>query len=246
MMKICLDPGHGGFDPGAVGLAGTKEKDIALVLAKKVAALLRPAYEVKLTRETDVHFDKTESVDQIKRAMVANAWGADLFVSIHCNAAKNDRTANGAEVYNYIGSKEGKKLAAEIFKLLPSALAIRGRGVKEVLNFCVLEKTDCPAVLVEVAFISNEQEEALLKTADFQNRAAWAIASGIASYCGTPLCRPVQTDPASGVRVTARGKTVATGRTIDGQTWVPVREILAALGFSVTWDENKREVIIDG
>ena len=243
MMKICLDPGHGGFDPGAVGLAGTKEKDIALVLAKKVAALLRPAYEVKLTRETDVHFDKTESVDQIKRAMFSNGWGADLFVSIHCNGSKEDKSANGAEIYSCPGSDKGMELAGSIINLLPSALAIRNRGAK-VSGFSVLKNTDCPAVLVEVAFISNEHEEQLLKTVDFQDRAAWAIATGIASYCGTPLCRPVQA--ADNVKVTARGKTVVTGRRISGQVWVPVRDILSALGFSVKWDEKNQEVTIDG
>ncbi|MEG3069480.1 MAG: N-acetylmuramoyl-L-alanine amidase [Candidatus Syntrophopropionicum ammoniitolerans] len=88
MTKICIDPGHGGADPGAVGPTGLKEKDVNLAVGLKLAELLKPIAEVKLTRTRDV------AVSLKDRAAVANSWGADYFISCHANSF-TDRKVGG-------------------------------------------------------------------------------------------------------------------------------------------------------
>ncbi len=93
--RIVIDPGHGGKDPGAIGWRGVREKDVTLRIARKVAHYLRqwaPDLEVRLTRDRDVF------VPLSRRGEMANRWGADLFVSIHCNYARNARV-RGLETY---------------------------------------------------------------------------------------------------------------------------------------------------
>lgn len=193
MFKVIIDPGHGGRDPGAIGTSGTKEKDITLIMAQKIADLLSSdAIKIGLTRLKDEAVGSDVNSDLKARADIANGWNADCFVSIHCNSAANPE-AKGAETYHYPGSENGRRLALAIHRRLVPALGITDRGVKQA-NFAVLRLTNCPAALVELAFISNPQEEALLVSEDFQQRAAWAIASGIADFLGVQL-QPVQTSP---------------------------------------------------
>jgi N-acetylmuramoyl-L-alanine amidase len=156
-----------------------REKDVALAVALKVKSMLQPAAEVILTRSGD------DDVDLAPRAEVANKAGADCFVSIHCNSAASS-AAGGTETYSYPGSENGRRLAASLQKSLAGALRLADRGVKQA-NFAVLRLTECPAALVELAFISNPQEEALLASQEFQDRAARAVAEGVAAYLGVQL-----------------------------------------------------------
>lgn len=183
MFKVVIDPGHGGPDPGAVGPSGLREKDVALAVALKVKSMLQPAAEVILTRSGD------NNVDLAPRAEVANKAGADCFVSIHCNSAANS-AARGMETYSYPGSENGRRLAAALQKSLTDALQLANRGTKQA-NFAVLRLTECPAALAELAFISNPQEEALLASPEFQERAARAVAEGVAAYLGVQLQQPL-------------------------------------------------------
>ena len=175
-MKIVIDPGHSGpVEPGACA-AGVRECDVVLAIAKLLAEQLYDAgHDVLLTRTGDIVTD-----DLAFRAELANANGADVFISIHANSVDN-RTAHGTEVYHYPGSVQGKLLAACLQAQLVAELATVDRGVKEA-NFQVLQETDCPAALVEVAFISNEADRLLLTGYAGQLAAAVAMASGLADY----------------------------------------------------------------
>lgn len=168
-MKICVNGGHyPGKDSGAVG-EYLQEAEVARQLMQKVAGYLRNVgYEVLEVQENELY--------EITNA--ANEWGADLFVSIHCNAAAN-RSARGTETFCY-GGGEGESLAYCIQKELVGSIGTVDRGVKYSQGLYVLKYTECPAVLVETAFISNAEDEALLR--DRQSDFARAIARGVTDY----------------------------------------------------------------
>jgi N-acetylmuramoyl-L-alanine amidase len=179
-MRIVIDPGHGGKDPGAIGQKGTKEKDITLKVAITVASLLQQAgIATKLTRTSDVFVELDD------RAKIANSFGANYFVSIHCNSA-TDRSARGIETYCYQFGGDGEKLAQSIQDELIKATGLTDRGVKAA-NFAVLRETKMPAVLTELAFISNPEEEKLLADTEFQDKCAMAIAKGIGKVIGVQI-----------------------------------------------------------
>ena len=186
MPIVCIDPGHGGHDPGAVGPTGLKEKDVTLAVAKKIAKMLQDVdVDVQLTRDTDKHLGLMTSADLSTRAKMANNAKADAFVSIHCNAAAN-QTATGTETYHYPNSAGSSKLAGALQKHLVAALGLPDRGVKQA-NFAVLRETKMPAALVELGFISNPAEGELLMDPVFQARAAQAVARGIAGFLGVKV-----------------------------------------------------------
>lgn len=188
--RVMLDPGHGGRDPGAVGLGGLQEKAVVLAVTQLAAErfLLRSEapFEVRLTRTTDVRLGMTQAADLWNRAKLANRWPADLFISIHCNAGPTgNRTAHGTEVFVHpTAGEQARGLAAALQRSLVAALGTRDRGVKEA-NFGVLRHARMPAVLVELAFISNPREEAMLGSAQGQGRAALAIVEGVARHWTT-------------------------------------------------------------
>lgn len=175
---VCLDPGHGGSDPGAVGPTGLREKDVNLAIALQTAELLQAAgMEVMMTREGDYY------VDLYTRAAMANDSGAAIFVSIHSNAALNNPAANGTSTYTYDSwQKEERAYLSELLQEeLVNALGLRNVGIFRE-NFAVLRSTQMPAALVEVAFISNPAEEQRLANQDFQNQAAGALLQAITRY----------------------------------------------------------------
>ena len=167
-MKIVINGGHmPSVDSGAVG-SRSQEAEITQKLMLLVMAYLEKAgCEVMGVQTADL----AEICD------VTNRWGADIFVSIHCNAA--NKKAKGTETFAYYGSREGDALAHHIQSQIVTSLATLNRGVKEA-GFYVLKHTNCPAVLVECAFIDNKGDEQLLidKTDDF----ARAIARGVTDY----------------------------------------------------------------
>ncbi|RKZ03166.1 hypothetical protein DRQ21_06480 [Candidatus Fermentibacteria bacterium] len=217
---IVVDPGHGGRDPGAVGANGSQEKDRTLEISLMVRDLLRirlPELRIVLTRTSD------EYVSLGARTRMANRNRADLFVSIHCNAAEN-RSAGGFETYFLSRARTDDARAVQMlennvlelddvstvsedplsFLLADMAQSIfqnqssylagaiqsnftqlfpgrRSRGVKRA-GFYVLRGAYMPAVLVEVGFISNPEEEQLLKSLDFRFKAAQAIVESIVEY----------------------------------------------------------------
>lgn len=177
-MKIFLDPGHNfaGGDRGASGY-GLKEQDITFKIAEALAPLLEGyGHEVKMSRNSltdSVGNSVATSISE--RAKMANDWGADLFISIHCNAYNT--LARGTETLVY--SKNGKAypIAERIQRAIVKTLGTADRGVKERPDLGVLKRTNMPALLVETAFIDNQHDGAILKNhiADF----AKAICMGV-------------------------------------------------------------------
>lgn len=171
-IKVFIDAGHGGSDPGAVG-NGLKEKDIVLSIATKLGALLNGrGISIKYSRTTDTYLSLEE------RARLANAWGADLFVSIHANSATS--SVRGTECYTHpTANTATKTLSGNVSRAIASKFGISNRGHKEA-NFAVLRLSNMPAILVETAFISNSSDANLLNTrqADF----SVTIANSILSY----------------------------------------------------------------
>ena len=169
--RIVIDAGHGGKDPGAVG-NGLYEKVVALSIANKVKELLKEeGFEVLMTREADMFVTLED------RALMSNDWSADLFVSIHANGYA-DAAASGVETFYYQGSSKGKQVAKSIQEQLVLSTGNKNRGVFSA-DFYVLKYTSMPSVLVETGFVSNEKDASLLKTEDYQGKAAKAIVDGI-------------------------------------------------------------------
>ena len=182
-MKVCIDPGHGGSDPGACG-NGLKEKDIALVVVLKVGDYLTAAgCEVIMTRETDndVGYGGDSATEELQaRCDIANNFGADVFVSIHCNSF-GDPGPSGAETIYSDGRVRGEKLASCIQTQLIGLGGLVNRGLKTTPLY-VTKHTDAPAVLTEIAFISNPDDASQLGDAQWQDQFARAIARGVTDY----------------------------------------------------------------
>jgi len=173
---ITIDPGHGGRDPGAVGIGNIYEKEIVLDISLQVAELLeRQGARVLLTRRDD------REIDLEPRVQVANRANANIFVSIHANAISMSRPdVNGVETY-YYSSVAGRTLAEAIQNSMLEATNMNNRGVKEA-RFYVLRRTRMPAALVEVGFVTGREDAALLADPAFRQRMAAAIARGILQY----------------------------------------------------------------
>ncbi len=216
-VKVVIDPGHGGKDPGAMG-NGVREKDIVLDIARRLAKYLRRAgVKVYMTRDSDVFVSLKE------RARKANNIMPDVFVSIHANASRN-RAARGIEVY-YVSEKvndsvravvakensvlrfeggqpdgeikqilwdmmytenraESRKIAQSLAKNISEIMDSPNRGAKGG-PFYVLKWTNVPSVLIEVGFVSNDEEAKKLSDPIYRDRIARAIFEGLMAYFGS-------------------------------------------------------------
>ncbi|SFL33200.1 N-acetylmuramoyl-L-alanine amidase [Gracilibacillus orientalis] len=174
--KVVIDPGHGGEDPGAIGASGSYEKDFTLSLAKKISFLLEdePQLEAYVTREEDVFL----SAEARERPNFANDIGADIYISLHGNTF-TDPSVSGTESFYY--HKNSKRLANIIHRHVSETTGFQNRGVKKE-NFFVLKDTSMPAVLLEIGYLTNPEEEKILLTEDFQQSVAEAINDGIKEY----------------------------------------------------------------
>lgn len=174
MATITIDPGHGGADPGAVGPKGTTERSVTVLVSQMLRlALQRRGIESYLTHQ---------GFGASFEARTAAAAESDALVSIHCNAADTPQ-AHGFEVFSHTLAANGSSdLAQHIAQSVAEDLPeLRQRGCK-IANFAVLRMSPVPAVLVEMAFISNPSEEVLLGTWEWQRRMADAIAYGVATW----------------------------------------------------------------
>lgn len=246
---VVIDPGHGGEDPGAIGKGGTREKDVVLALGMKIkkAVNRKSGYHAFLTREGDYY------VSFKKRLTMAREYGADLFISIHADAARN-RAARGSSVYclslggasseaakilaraenlsDIIGGSENEgendesvPIVLNMFqtntinrsKTVGNFLLVNLRDVSRPKSspvqeapFRVLKLPEIPALLLETAYISNPQEERLLRSGVFQDRLAAAIASSVEEFL------PVEPQPAPAVTASqprVRSSVEKTGKT---------------------------------
>ncbi len=184
-LTVVIDAGHNYSvtDTGATG-CGLKEQDITYYIAAKVKPLLETnGFQVVLTRNSLKENVSEESVvDSLKRrAEIANEIGADLFLSIHCNAGGG----YGTETYYYEESVNGVYLAEAIQECVVDAVGLEDRGVKEA-SFAVLRYTDMVAALLETGFIDHESDAQKLKSEKGQNAFAEGIAKGICAYFERP------------------------------------------------------------
>lgn len=181
---ITIDPGHGGSDSGAVGPNGYTEKEGAFAISQKVASILNQSgAKVVMTRDSDVdvYSPNASARNELQaRVDVGNNANSDIFVSIHCNAFVNP-AANGTQTFYYGSSYQGQRLAQSIQEKMIEANGLRDRGIS-TCNFYVVKHSYMPAVLIETAFITNYDEEALLSDDEWQTTMAKAIAEGINEY----------------------------------------------------------------
>ena len=184
--RVYLDPGHGGTDSGAVG-NGLQEKNLTLDIALQTRNILLANYnvDVRMSRTTDVTRSLSYRTDD------ANAWGADIFVSIHINAGGG----TGFESYRYptAGSPTinlQNAVHSRVLSRMRTIASVTDRGQKTA-NYHVLRETNMPAVLTENLFIDNAADANLLKRADFITAVARGHAEGIAAYLGlSPVTPP--------------------------------------------------------
>lgn len=187
--RIVIDPGHGGSDSGAIGSSGVTEKSVTLRVSRELQRLLEAeGATVIMTRNMDTEVSKkgakaTDIEELQARCDVANQNKADIFLSIHMDSFTNN-AAKGTTVYYYSsGDKKSRLLGEKIRENLVEALGTTSRGTQSS-NFYVVKHTDMPAVLIEVAFISNKAEEKLMASMKGVKQAAQGIADGIADYFG--------------------------------------------------------------
>ena len=177
-MKVCIDSGHGGRDPGAIGVNPFRleEKDFNLSLALLLEEELEGrGHWVVMTRRRD----RTLSLPA--RANFSNRLGADFFVSIHANAAGIPE-AEGIEVYHFPGSVAGQNAAAHVLDSMTAMFPDhRNRGIKEG-NLTVLRLTGMPAILIETEFLTNPEQLKFLNDEENQKILAIAISNGIDAF----------------------------------------------------------------
>jgi N-acetylmuramoyl-L-alanine amidase len=173
---VAIDPGHGGGDPGAVGIGGLQEKDVVMPISQEVARYLQQhGVDAILTRSNDLEVDLQPRVD------VAERVNATVFVSIHANAIDMSRPdVNGIETYYY---ESGSGLARSIHNSVLRATGGPDRGVRQA-RFYVLRKSSMPAVLVEVGFVTGAEDAPQLASPAYRSVLAEAIARGILEYLG--------------------------------------------------------------
>jgi len=175
--EVVIDPGHGGPDPGAIGIGGIRETDVVLQVSKIVKNLLsEKGVKVSLTRTNDVDLDLPP------RVSIANNTDADIFVSIHANASRGKRRdINGMDPFYYRGWRGrllAKKIQKQILRVSPGS---PDRGVKQG-RFYVIKNTRMPAVLVEIGFSTGRLDARRLEKITHRKRLAYAIAKGILEY----------------------------------------------------------------
>lgn len=182
---IVLDAGHGGDDPGKIGINNVKEKEVNLKIAKELESLLKKeGIKVVMTRKDDDGLYQQSSnnkkvEDMRKRCEIISKANPVFTVSIHQNSYP-DESVKGAQVFYYGQSTEGKKLAETLQQSLVEQLdPTNHRQAKANESYYLLKKTPSPTVIVECGFLSNSEEAELLNTEEYQNKVAEAIKSGI-------------------------------------------------------------------
>jgi len=181
---VAIDPGHGGKDPGAKGPTGLQEKDVTLDIALKLAQILKENGAIPVLTRKDDKF-----IDLYDRTTIARENGAEVFLSIHINANPNPYK-NGTSTYYRrddgdiapgVSQADNRKLAAAIQSEMLRALGRRSLGVMQA-NFVVLRTATMPAALAEVAFISNPEEEQMLRQETVRKKIAEALAQALNNY----------------------------------------------------------------
>ncbi len=185
---IVLDPGHGGRDPGKVGINNILEKDINLSISLKLKKLLEQNdIKVYMTREDDTGlYSSTDTykkrADLDNRVNFIHEKKADLAISIHQNSFQEEYV-KGAQTFYYDKSLGGKVLAEMIQAQVKNTIADGNHRVaKANTSYYMIKKTNCPLVIVECGYLTNNKEASLLLDANYQDKMAWGIHLGIMQY----------------------------------------------------------------
>lgn len=190
---VAIDPGHGGWDPGKVGVTGVLEKDINLQIALKLKVFLeKNDINVLMTRDSDVGLhtegaSSKKSSDMRNRVDTINNSDAIIAVSIHQNSFTQE-SIKGAQVFYYTMSDDGKDFAEIMQNKLKETIADGNkRQAKSNDSYYMLKKTNCPLVIVECGYLSNYAESKLLVEDEYQEKVAWAIHLGILEYVNAKM-----------------------------------------------------------
>lgn len=185
---VAIDIGHGGNDPGKVGIDGSLEKDINLQIAKRLKAYLESSdVEVVMTRDDDTGlYNASDSnkkmADMRKRCEIINEATPDLVISIHQNSYHQE-AISGGQVFYYKSSEKGKQLAEIIQKRFDYVLGEDNRrAAKANDNYYLLLHVKQPIVIVECGFLSNWNEAAKLNSEEYQDKLAWTIHMGVMEF----------------------------------------------------------------
>lgn len=178
---VVIDAGHGGYDPGKIGVNKALEKDINLQISEKIKRYLEESgIEVVMTREKDI-MEETKLTDMQKRVSLINKTKPVIAVSIHQNSY-SDSSVTGAQVFYYKGSEVGKEAAILMQEELKKLNSENVREIKENNNFYMLKKTKVPTIIVECGFLSNVQEAEMLVSEEYQEVLAETISGGIIKW----------------------------------------------------------------
>lgn len=185
---VVIDSGHGGNDPGKVGVDGSLEKDINLQIAMRLKGYLELAdVDVVMTRVSDVGLygegdTSKKAADMRKRCQRINEAKPDLVISIHQNSY-HEEYVSGGQVFYYQNSAKGKELAELLQERFTYVLGEENRRLAKANgNYYLLLHVKSPIVIVECGFLSNWKEAALLQQEDYQDRLAWTLHMGILEY----------------------------------------------------------------
>jgi len=243
-MKIGIDPGHGGRDPGAIGPTRVCEKDVTLAISLELDRLLQAAgLETYMTRTDD------RTMELITRTAQLNNMKCDLAVSVHINSATRQE-ANYIATFIQAQGGEAEKLARKVQNELVQATGWPDGGVR-VKNLHMTRETRMPAILCECGFISNPEQERQLRQSEVQKKLAGAIVDGVLAYLGI---KRKEDEPLEEIKVKIGDKEV-TGLLIqlpgevNATTYVPIRayndavvESLKAAVDEVIWCKDARTV----
>lgn len=175
---VAVDAGHGGSDPGAIGPAGTKEKDVALAIAQALRRLLTQQHlDVVMTREADVFVPLED------RSQIASRGGATLFVSIHANAS-TDPNASGLQTF--YAAPTSQPLAQTVMEEAARGGGLAPRGTTQASFKVLVDTSHIPSILVEAGFITNDREEQILRDPQRQQALAQGIMKGIQRFLAMP------------------------------------------------------------
>jgi len=181
-MKICIDPGHGGGDCGAIGYLGVipiYEAWINLIASLSLGSkLIKRRHQVLFTRIEDIF------IPTIQRAGIANDKDCDFFISIHVNAF-DDPTVCGFEILHYPNSVYGIKLATKVITIVhDNEIRLHGSGLVPRDDLVVLKRTKMPAILIELGFLTNPFELGYLYNDIYLDRLLILIADAVSKFFG--------------------------------------------------------------
>jgi N-acetylmuramoyl-L-alanine amidase len=187
---LAVSAGHGTPDPGAVGPAGTKEAEVNFMAARILKnALERRKHDVLMVRTGAMALSPIKTDDLKARVDMANRAAVDVYVEVHCNSHANP-AAHGMETWYFNRSVTGRALADGVQKAIVVAGELTSRGIKSAApgKLFVVEHTAMTAILIELAFISNPQEERLLTDVPWLTRVCEAAAGAVTSFThGVPV-----------------------------------------------------------